>query len=101
MSDKLPAWLTAKVDQRLALVEESIGNADLATTSIVMTPLLEPHPTAPALTWARWDRTCDSCLVYCPDTEAFYTGHVVRALRNGTQVCITFGVCEICRSIKD
>lgn len=94
---KEPAWLTHLIDQRLALIEESIGHA-VPTTNIIMTPLTEPGPTATQRELEQWDRSCDNCGRHCPPPKQFYTGHIVRTLRAGTRVYMTFGVCQRCQS---
>lgn len=90
-----PAWLISLVDQRMALVEESIGKMlPTSLPTIVMTPLAEKPD---VVSFERWNRTCDCCDSYCPDSAAFYAGHITRQLRNGIPVNMTFGVCEACK----
>lgn len=88
----LPAWLTSKVDQRLALLEEHLP-VPPDDKVIVMTPLTEPRPGATRRELNHWERTCDACDKFCRH-EPFFTGHLTRHLKNGLTVAITFGVCE-------
>ena len=94
--EKTPPWLAAKIDQRMALLEQAVGNKTL-DVSLVMTPLTEPREGASDAEHQRWDRSCDNCGRYCPPAADFYTGHVVRFLSNGTRVYISFGVCINCK----
>jgi hypothetical protein len=91
---KEPAWITAKVDQRLALMAEA-GIDAFKDTELVMTPLAEPSKGCTDAEYRRWDRTCDNCGAYCP--RQFFTGHVVRRWR-GVQVIFSFGVCLGCKT---
>jgi hypothetical protein len=90
-----PAWLTARVDQRLALMSDSA--LDAASANLVLTPLTEPDEDASPAVRQRWDRTCDNCRRYCPDDEPFFTGNLVRTWR-GTPVIVVFGVCPDCKA---
>lgn len=96
-----PAWLIAKVDQRLAQMSQAMdtpeGRFALSLTDIVLTPLAEPPEGATPLEFERWDKTCDNCGKHCP--TSLYTGHVMR-LHLGTRVNLTFGVCPECKEIK-
>lgn len=90
-----PAWLISLVDQRMALVEESVGKMPPASLpTIVMTPLCE-QPSI--IDFDRWNRSCDCCGTYCPPADHFYGGHITRTLRNGIPVNMTFGVCQSCK----
>ena len=91
-----PAWLVALIDQRLALVEDKLGEVP-AVTHMVMTPLTEPREDATQREYDEWDRTCDSCRKFQPNGKNFYTGHIVRQLKSGLMVYMTFGVCESCK----
>lgn len=91
----LPAWLTAKVDQRLAMFEQVLGG-QLEQLHIVMAPLSEPDEDASPEEFEQWDRTCDNCGRYCKEPLEFYTGGVVRYLKDGQPVHLTFGVCKDC-----
>lgn len=96
---KIPAWLAAAVDQRIALMRDKIGPgfAELAdNTNLVMTPLTEPAEGATDAEREKWERTCDRCGVYCNSFARFYTGAVQREL-DGVQVTLMFGVCHRCK----
>jgi len=95
-----PAWLAAKVDQRLALMEEHMGDVSKLPTHFVMTPLTEPEENASKEEFDHWERTCDNCGVYCPWPTDFYTGTTVR-MRGETQVIFTFGVCATCKKLGE
>ena len=97
---KEPAWLVAMIDQRLALMEDHIGNTADVPANVVMTPLSEPEHEMGSEEFERWDRTCDHCGRYCPEPEQFYTGHSVR-VRGQVQVIFNFGVCPTCREIRE
>lgn len=91
-----PAWLTALIDQRMALVEDKVaGKVD--ADYLITTPLVEYGPdTRPG--FDRWDKTCDNpgCHRYCPTT--LFSGHIVRNLKQGNQVVMIFGVCPRCKT---
>lgn len=115
-----PIWLTAKVDQRLALMEEAIGDVveesiqlfhrltgfkpaaevdmikQMMHGNVMMTPLTEPDEGSSPEEIARWERTCDNCGAFVPDGELFYTGQLVREF-HGEQVILIFGVCPVCK----
>ena len=117
---KPPAWLTAKVDQRLALMEEAIGDvvdesvemfhaltgfkpsadvdmiAKMMQGNIMMTPLSEPDEGSSVEEIRRWERSCDNCETFVPDGELFFTGQLVREF-HGQQVILVFGVCPACK----
>ena len=94
MTEKLPPWLTALVDQRLALMAEHLTGLPFNPGQLIMSPLTEPDENATDAERARWDRTCDRCGKFCTDSDNFYTGHLMRTLRNGQPVYLLFGVCE-------
>ena len=95
--EREPAWLTAKVDQKIALVKVPMLNAARATQAgFVMTFLDEGHAHMTDEEREQWERTCDRCHTYVPDDGEFYTGHVVRDVE-GQQVVMAFGVCGPCR----
>ena len=88
-----PAWFTALVDQRMALLADKLPpKAVPDQTSVIMTPLSDPPPILPP---SVWERTCDGCGLFCPDDVPFYTGHITRQ-HGPFQVVIVFGVCEHC-----
>ena len=96
-----PSWLTAKVDQRLALMVTTISafgdpTPALDKYTIMMTLLTEPPEGSTPGDIAKWERTCDNCGRYCSDDEAFFTGTTVRE-RWGTQILFTFGSCSKCK----
>lgn len=92
---KEPPWLQAKVDQRIALMKEKLGNLPQALdVGIIMMPLTEPTEHATPDEMLAWERSCDNCLVFCAGD--FYTGHVSRNW-GGQQIVITFGVCPVCK----
>lgn len=94
-----PAWLTAKIDQRIQLMRDK-GAFEIASESqaLIFSFLDEgDHEMTPA-EFARWERTCDRCHRYCPPDGgmAFYTGHAMREIE-GRQVILAFGVCDECK----
>lgn len=93
MSDTtLPAWLQAKIDQRMALVADAVPSADWP---VIVTPLTEADENATPLQRQQWDRTCDACGKHCPyPREDFYTGHVQRTREDGVLVLMFYGVCK-------
>lgn len=95
---KEPAWLLAKVDQRLALMKQVLAPAERELTNygVIMTPLTEPREGATAKEMAHWDNACDNCDRYVPDT--IVTGSVIRRLF-GLKVNITFGACPECMAL--
>jgi hypothetical protein len=95
-----PAWLTAMIDQRMALMEEHLGNPANVPANVVMTPLTEPEEDATNADRERWERTCDNCGTYCDNDTPFYTGSTVR-MRGNVQVIFMFGVCAPCKEAGD
>ena len=96
-----PAWLVAKVDQRLALMQQATGGPglfELDDKTVVLLTLTEPGPGATPADFERWDKTCDNCGHYCP--SSLYTGHVTREWGK-IQAIITFGVCPSCKEVSD
>lgn len=91
-----PVWLGAKVDQRLALMDEAIP--DRPKDAIIAMFLAEPDPSATKEESDRWDRSCDNCGTYCPEGEAFYTG-TLRLNHRNQRVIVTLGVCSACRDL--
>lgn len=89
-----PAWLTAAVDQRLALMKDTLG-ADTVVTdfAVMMTPLTEPGEGASKQERDAWEYTCDNCGRYCP--TSMWAAHAERAAF-GVRVLFTFGVCQQC-----
>lgn len=99
---KVPVWLEAAIDQRLALMREAMGEATIKLLEqgklgqdILMTPLTEPREGATREEFDTWDHTCDRCGTVCLPPAPFYTGH--RMLHwHGAKVLITFGTCRKC-----
>lgn len=95
-----PPWLTAKADQRLALLEHR--SKALAITKfmgsydLLMMPLTEPPEFAAENDVRRWDRTCDGCNQWQNSFAKFYTGFVQRTTSWGQQVTFTYGACHSC-----
>jgi hypothetical protein len=97
---KEPAWLLAKVDQRLALMREKLGDEGitlLGLADVVITPLTEPPENATQQQIATWDKSCDNCGRLCP--TRLVTGQVVRML-DKIQVTFFFGACPRCAGVK-
>jgi hypothetical protein len=97
MGATLPAWLTAKVDQRMALVDQYVTPATLMLSGqlpLIVTPLAELDEHATEEARAQWERTCDCCGKHCPDPEKFFTGQVQRTTHGGVLVVMFFGVCQ-------
>jgi hypothetical protein len=103
-----PAWLIAKIDQRLALmtdvIEQRIGLGMLSEfagdKALVMAQLSEPDENATQEERDRWEYTCDNCGAYCPYPVPFYTGHAMRTI-GPAQVLIAFGACQRCKELSD
>lgn len=89
---RVPAWLDALMDQRIALMREH--GVIFAEMPIVMTAVQEPEEDTPEA-FSRWERTCDRCGKHCPDE--FYTGTTTRIV-DETQVVFTFGMCPECKA---
>lgn len=108
MSDTGPAWLTSKLDQRLAKLEDQAGSAISSSgAEVIMTPLSEPQDFG-ITDFDIWERSCDFCGGYSPpQTEEevaehgadFFTGNYTHELKSGQKVIITFGVCKACRDL--
>lgn len=90
-----PPWLTAKVDQRLALMVEKTGGK-FPEGALVAMPLTEPDDGASQEEIERWDRSCDNCGKFIPLGELLYTGSLMRELESGQRVLINFGACATC-----
>lgn len=89
-----PSWLTAAVDQRLALMSDAIQRAQAQGINIMMTPLTEPPEGASDAEYKRWDQACDNC----GKVGDIYTGHATKDV-GLVQVIITFGVCDECKDL--
>jgi ferredoxin len=87
-----PAWLTKKVDERIALIRlEMVAAAQTYEAPFIMTYLNEPmEPTD--------ERVCDNCGRYCPEGEDYWVGHAIRFVDN-RQVMVVFGMCQTCRDV--
>ena len=93
-----PPWLTAKVDQLLARLEEMAGGMWIFTPmEIVMMQLTEPDQFATEEEIEKWDQTCDNCGAHVPGE--LFTGNVTRTVQN-TKFLIAFGVCARCREVS-
>lgn len=91
-----PVWLTARLDQRLAMIEDKVFDIARAHgIHIIMTPLSEEPPGCSEKEAKRWNRTCDNCKVYVPDGPGFYTGQA-EARKHKFLVLIPFGCCAAC-----
>jgi hypothetical protein len=94
-----PAWLRAAVDQRLALMVQTMGGKlPSNVANVIVTPLTEPPEGAaygPGTEAERWERSCDNCDAYCGDEDKFYFGQATR-FRDGMRVEFTFGACANC-----
>ena len=100
-------WLTAKIDQRVALMVER-GALDFAReggTSFIMSLLDEGEEHMTGEERERWERTCDNCGRYVPPVPHdevvgkytdFYTGYTQRIIE-GIQIMLAFGVCGTCK----
>ena len=96
MSGQEPAWLTAKADQRVALMKEAIGDLLQPGMDMIFTMLTEPDDDASVGDYDKWDRTCDNCGTYVPPKVAgFFTGQVMREI-NSVPVMVHFGCCKRC-----
>lgn len=102
MTGKLPAWVQAAVDQRLALLEHAFAEFGVPSVSLLATPLIEQHGSGPdgeptQVELDYWERSCDNCGHYSKPDEEFYTGRISGTLRDGTPVMMFFGVCKSCK----
>lgn len=106
---KEPAWLSAKIDQRLAMMADVItsesGTTDAEMTellksqlTVMMTPLTEPAEGATIADMQRWERECDNCGAYSPPGTMFFTGHASRT-KWETQIVFMFGMCGTCKEL--
>lgn len=94
MTTTEPAWLTAKVDQRLALMADMIWQPDVLTGYVaVVTTLTEPAEGCGPHEYAQWDKSCDNCGKYCPATGL--DGTVRRELM-GVTVEVAYRMCRQC-----
>lgn len=90
-----PAWLNAKIDQRLAAFDAIMGDltvllAKVTGAGIVVTGLTEPEPGQDIKVW---DETCDCCGTHVPGE--LHDGLVKREHRGLTWE-IFYGVCPSC-----
>jgi hypothetical protein len=87
-----PGWLVSAVDQRLALLEEQLeaigarDQYDIVVTSLTPDPGGDEHNI--------WDKSCDHCGNYLPDT--ILSGYVNRRTKAGVRVQIHLGACSAC-----
>lgn len=95
-----PSWLSAKIDQRLAHLDEH-GAIDIAIESkiepIIMMFLTEPgeglKPGSPE--FERWERACDNCDAYVEIGDKLMSGQSTRTIR-GQVIIVTFACCPTC-----
>lgn len=95
---KVPPWVDALVEQQMALIRDRGVDDEF---KVVVMPLKEP-PLAvmQGFDSARWERTCDKCLTYCPPTEdedSFFSGMTQREYQ-GKRIIFFYGACPKCRS---
>lgn len=97
-----PAWVTAMVDQRIALMIEkgALDQAREAGSNLVFSFLNEGDHEMSKEELDHWERTCDHCGRYIPEDapdgpDGFYTGHLTRTVE-GIQIILAFGVCGTC-----
>jgi hypothetical protein len=90
-----PAWLTAAVDQRLAMMFEIMDASLLDDLTILFTFLTEPVEGAGPLEMAYWEHACDNCGKFSKDEVL--TGTVERVFE-GHKVLVQFGACPTCRT---
>jgi len=92
-----PAWVQAKVDQRIAFMRDVMGHLGWALVksqqALLMTPLTEPNENATQAEMDAWEHSCDNCGK--PSKGDLWTGSVSRSV-DGVQVVITFGACGRC-----
>lgn len=106
-----PPWLNAMVDQRLALMkdtlthhgqipEEYVALSIGLQYSVMLTPLTEPAEGASRRQQERWERSCDRCNRYVPKGRKFFTGYCNREAF-GTTVTFMYGACPDCAGTKE
>lgn len=93
-----PPAIVALIDQRMAMIEDKLGNLPANPVNMIITPLTEPRDGATTEEYERWDRTCDACRTYCGPMTPFWTGVAVRSMRNGQSVTLMYGVCKDCKA---
>lgn len=89
-----PAWLTAKVDQRIAEVREhlaGLANADLF--DVIMIQLTELDDTATAWQRQHWEFACDNCREFHP--RDLRCSRYEKVIGDQTFV-VCFGACPAC-----
>ncbi len=92
-----PSWLSAKVDQRIAFVDQQGGfDAAIEAGAVLAVFLSEPEDNAGPLEITRWEHTCDGCGKYLPND--LHGGRATRTYR-GVIVEITFGCCKACSEL--
>lgn len=89
-----PPWVVAKIDQRLAKAGTVLPA--LPVNAVILMALTEPPDNCTPAQYKTWDRSCDCCGVYVPDTGNFYTGQSMYD-HHGQRIRFTFGVCEMCK----
>lgn len=91
-----PPWVTAALDQRLALMRHAMGGHLTSPATFMMTTLTEPPENATAQQVDQWERRCDRCGRYRPpDDDQFVTGFIQRTV-DDVLVMIAFGACSTC-----
>ena len=98
--DKQPAWLTAAIDQRLALVLDNLrGFVADGVPTIVYTPLTEAEDET-SEAHALWDKSCDNCRKFMGDQLVHGHSQYKRNSLN-VLVVITFGACRDCLELGE
>jgi hypothetical protein len=98
--EREPAWLTAAVDQRVALLAHLLDAEirKMAKVTVIMLQLTEPPMFATAAQIMAWDHACDNCSKPCPTDQDLLMGNVERTYKDSVKVVITFGACLDCMS---
>lgn len=91
-----PSWLTAAVDQRLALINDIKKSSPLPGFDIIIVQLTHPPDDVTPEQFEVWDHSCDNCGKLCEND--LRTGHY-QASVDGQKVAVTFGCCTSCAEL--
>jgi hypothetical protein len=94
---RIPLWLEAAVDQRLAQLQESTGGfgnlAGKTDANFIMFTLTDPKP---GQSLKEWNLACDNCDKDCTDT--LLPAYITQIVQD-VNIVIAIGMCAECKDL--